>query len=127
MISNRFAAAVINNHAEYQNHVQAFIKQNFRLDSVDFITDSEPLKVLAENDDRDSVNVLKKRIIDSIEQNQSKLIALIGSEPSNGITEDKDIHYANLRSSVNTVRFWNLNVKVIGLWIDSNNVISDVQ
>ena len=116
-----------NNDAEYQNHFRAYIKGNYRLDSVDFIKASEPLKVLAENDDKDSINALKRKILASMEQNNSKLIAIIGCESFISSFEVKDCQLANLRSSVNTVRFWNLNVKVIGLWIDSSNVISDMQ
>ncbi|MBC8184182.1 hypothetical protein H8E88_24070 [candidate division KSB1 bacterium] len=121
-----FATAINCMDGRVQIPVIEYIKQNYRVDYVDMITEPGPNKILADNDDKTVLTSIKKRVLISLDRHKSRLIFLAGHHDCAGNPADKETQLTQIISSVNTIKFWNLDAKVLGLWVDENWRVCDV-
>lgn len=115
-----FATAINCMDGRVQIPVIEYIKQNYGVDYVDMITEPGPNRILADNDDRTVITSIEKRVLISIDRHKSRLIAMVGHHDCAGNPSDKKTQLAQIISAVNTIKFWNFDAKVIGLWVDEN-------
>ena len=94
-----------------------WIKKNYSVDYVDTITEPGVDKKIAENADLDSI---KKKASISINAHKSGLIVVSGHFDCAGNPVSDDEHKTHIKKGVEIISSWNLGVKVIGVWVDSN-------
>ena len=120
MTNNIFATAINCMDGRVQIPIIEYLKHTYRVEYVDMITEPGPNKILADNDDKILIMTIKKRVVISTDRHKSKLIAIVGHCNCAGNPADKDAQLAQITFAVNTIKLWNLNAKVIGLWVDEN-------
>lgn len=121
-----FAPAI--NCIDGRTHIPVieYLRDRFGVDYVDLVTESGPNKILAENSDKTSVNSIKKRVAISIERHASELIAIIGHHECAGNPTAEDIQKQQIIVAMNSVKSWDLDVRIIGLWVDDRWQVSEV-
>lgn len=119
MPEGTFATAITCMDGRVIEPVQLWAKNTFDVDFVDFITEAGVDLLLTEHliwqDDK-----IKGRLITSVEKHGSRQVVLVGHNdcPSNQVSEAA--HKTMIRQSVDTIRSWNLGVRVVGLWINES-------
>lgn len=115
-----FVTAINCMDGRVQIPVIEYLKNEFKVDYVDMITEPGPNKILAENEDKTLIQSIKKRVVISTERHKSKLIAIVGHQDCAGNPADKETQFTHITLAVNNVKLWNLDAKVVGLWVDGN-------
>ena len=95
-----------------------WIKEKYLVDYVDTITAPGIDKVISDND----VQSIKKSVMISVSNHKSSHIVISGHFGCAGNPVSDEEHFAQIKKSVEVVNSWNLNVDVIGVWIDENFV-----
>jgi len=95
-----------------------WIKKKYLVDYVDTITAPGIDKVISDND----VESIKKSVMISVSNHKSSHIVISGHFGCAGNPVSDEEHFAQIKKSVEIVNSWNLNVNVIGVWIDENFV-----
>lgn len=121
-----FATAISCMDGRVQIPVIEYIKQNYRVDYVDMITEPGPNKILADNDDKTVLTSIKKRVLISLDRHKSKLIFVVGHHDCAGNPADKETQLTQIILAVNAIKFWTLDAKILGLWVDENWRVCDV-
>lgn len=104
--------------------VVEYIKSKYAVDYVDMITEPGPNKILSENADRDLIESIKRRVTISAEVHNSKLIAIVGHYDCAGNPADKETQLSHILASINTIKSWEFEAHVIGLWVDENRLVA---
>ena len=95
-----------------------WIKEKYLVDYVDTITAPGIDKVISDND----VQSIKKSVMISVSNHKSSHIVISGHFGCAGNPVSDEEHFAQIKKSVEIVNSWNLNVDVVGIWIDENFV-----
>ncbi len=109
-----------------QEPVIRYLKDNYGVAYVDTITEPGPCKILAENEDKRSVNSIMERAKISILRHGSKLIAVSGHHDCAGNPCDEEMQKRQIRESIKYLKNTYPETKIIGLWIDSEWKINSV-
>ena len=103
-----------------------YMRGQFGVDFVDLVTEPAPNKILSENLDKTTVNSIKDRVRISLERHHSNLITIVGHHDCVGNPTGEDIQKQQIVSAMNSVKSWNLDVRIIGLWVDESWCVSKV-
>ena len=101
--------------------ISKWIQENYSLDYVDTITEPGMDKVLATNPDLEPI-ISKAKI--SINAHKSGLIVVSGHYncAANPVSDEE--HIALIKKCVQVISSWDLNVEVVGVWVDNSwNVV----
>ncbi len=120
----KFATAINCIDGRTQFPVAELIKREFAVDYVDMVTESGPIKILAEQMDIKSIASIKKRVGVSVNQHLSRTVAVVAHFDCAGNPVGKDTQLKQLEAAVRAVEKWGLNVKVIGLWVDEDEKVT---
>ncbi|NGX32362.1 MAG: hypothetical protein K1060chlam4_00405 [Candidatus Anoxychlamydiales bacterium] len=119
-MNKKFATAINCIDGRVQLPVIDWLKKEAQIDYVDMITEPGPNKVLSENKDRVVIESIKKRVGISIERRNSRLIAIVGHFDCLGNPSNKDVQLQDIKNAIEVVKTWELDAKIIGLWVDEN-------
>lgn len=104
-----------------QKPISKWIQENYSVDYIDTITEPGMDKVLTTNPNLESIKA-KAQI--SIDAHKSELIVVSGHYTCAANPVSDDEHIAQIKKSVQVILSWGLNVKVVGVWVDSSwNVV----
>ena len=109
-----------------QEPIIKYLKENYSISYVDAITEPGPCKILAENEDKVSVDSIMDRIRISINRHGSKLIAISGHYDCAGNPCDEEVQKEQIRESIKQLQDNYTQMNVIGLWIDNEWKINNV-
>ena len=109
-----------------QEPIIKYLKENYSITYVDTITEPGPCKMLAESEDKISVNSIIERTKISIDKHGSKLIAISGHYDCAGNPFDEEIQKKQIRESIKYLKNNYPEIKIIGLWIDNEFEINNV-
>lgn len=109
-----------------QEPIIEYLKEIYSITYVDTITEPGPCKILAENQDKISVNSIMERTNISINRHGSKLIAISGHYDCVGNPCDEDMQKKQIRESIKYLSNNFPEIEIIGLWIDNEWKISNV-
>ncbi|MFA5410925.1 MAG: carbonic anhydrase [Candidatus Omnitrophota bacterium] len=114
----KFATAINCIDGRVQAPVSEFIKNNYNTDYVDMITIPGPDKVLSEYEDTHEIESIKKKVLISRNNHNSKLLFIAGHYDcaSNPCTEE--VHLQQVRKAVKNLGGWGLNSEIYGIWVD---------
>ena len=106
--------------------VAEYIKNKYKVDYVDEITEAGPNKILSENKDAQKINNIRARVDISINGHGSKLIAIVGHYDCAGNLSPKEEQLKHLQKAGQIVGEWSPNVKIIALWVNANWQVEEI-
>jgi hypothetical protein len=118
MSHGSFATAINCMDGRTQIPVIDYIRKKCKVDYVDMITEPGPIRVLAENKDKSTLESIKRRVGISTEKHGSGHIVVVGHHDCAGNPVEKEMQLKQILESIRTVRSWFPKAEVIGLWID---------
>lgn len=121
-----FATAINCMDGRTQIPVIDYIRKKYKVDYVDMITEPGPIRVLAENTDKPTIESIKRRVGISTEKHGSVHIVIVGHHDCAGNPVEKATQLKQILESIWTVRSWNLRAETLGLWIDEEWVVHEV-
>lgn len=116
MSKDKFATSVSCIDGRIQLPIITWVKENYDVDYIDTITEPGVDKILANNT---SLAQIKSKINISITAHKSKLIIVSGHADCAGNPVPDKQHIAQINKGVELISSWNLDAKVIGIWIDN--------
>jgi hypothetical protein len=126
MSHGNFATAINCMDGRTQIPVIDFIRKKYKVDYVDMITEPGPIRVLAENTDRQTLESIKLRVGISTVKHGSEHIVIVGHHDCAGNPVEKETQVKQIIESIKTVRSWVPRAEIIGLWIDEKWVAHEV-
>jgi carbonic anhydrase len=103
-----------------------WMKEKYKADFVDIISDAGPNKILSEQKSDIIIQSIRKRVEISVNAHASKVIAISGHHDCAGNPTDKETQLKQIKESVEKIRSWGFNVQVIGLWIDDRCIVHEI-
>ncbi len=116
----KFCTAVNCMDGRVQLPVIQYLKNKFKADYVDMITEAGPNKILSEQSDPGLIGSIYNRLTISVEKHDSIKIAVVGHHECAGNPKGKDDQRRDTEKAVELIRNKFVNVEVIGLWVDEN-------
>jgi len=117
MANHRFGTAVNCIDGRTQLPITEWIKKNYDVDFVDMITEPGVDKMLSQGG-AEEITAIKSKVLISINAHHSNVIVVAGHHDCAGNPVPKEEHLNQIRKGVQTIRSWNLPVRVIGVWIN---------
>jgi len=116
-ISNdRFGTAVTCIDGRVQRPVSDWVKFNFNVHHVDLVTEPGPDKVLSSGPQNHIDDVMRK-VAFSVKHHFSPIVAVSGHDTCAANPVSREEHVRQILDSVELVLSYNLNVRVVGLWV----------
>lgn len=120
-MDKKFATAINCMDGRVQKPVAEYIRDDFKVDYVDMITEPGPNKILAEGKNLQIIESLKKKVEISVTKHDSNIIAVVGHYDCAGNPGGENLQKEHLRKAVDTVISWGFPVKtIIALWLDAD-------
>jgi hypothetical protein len=123
----KFATAINCIDGRAQLPVIDYLKRKYKVDYIDDITDAAPAKVLAGRKNAIQLKTIKNRVKISIEKHGSKHIAIVAHYDCAGNPVDKQTQIEQIKKSIKRIRSWEFNVTILGLWVDENWRVHEVE
>ncbi len=117
MCSAKFATAINCMDGRTQSPVAEWVKSNYSVDYVDMITEPGCDKVLSEKNIA-LINQIKAKVEISVTAHKSSLVVVAGHYDCAANLATRDVHVAQIKNAVNTVKSWQLPIQVTGLWVN---------
>jgi carbonic anhydrase len=121
-----FATSVSCMDGRVQEPISRYLKEKFRIDFIDTITEPGPNKILAENSPVVKIESIRQRIEISLNKHKSNLIAVSGHYDCAGNPTTMENQLGQIRTAIEHLSKWYPSVKIIGLWIDDNWKVQEV-
>lgn len=117
MAEGKFATSISCMDGRIQIPLAKWIKENHSVDYVDAITEPGVDKKVADDSDLESI---KAKVGISINAHKSKLIVVSGHYDCAGNPVSNEEHISQIKKGVQVISSWNLDAKVIGVWVDDS-------
>ncbi len=102
------------------------ISEQLNVDYVDTITLAGPCKIIAEQDHKSMVNNVKFRMDISVNQHLSKTVYIVGHVDCAAVTVSDDEQKKLVLKSVEVIKSWGFDADVIGLWVNDNWTVEEL-
>jgi len=109
-----------------QEPIVKYLKENYSISYIDTITELGPCKILADNEDKISVDSIIGKIEISINKHGSKLIVISGHHDCAGNPCNEEIQRKQIKKAIKYLENNYPEIAIIGLWIDNKWKIKDV-
>lgn len=116
----KFATAINCIDGRVQTPVINYIKNKYGHCYIDMITEPGPNKILSENTDHSTIESIKNKVKISIQKHNSNLLAVTGHYDCAGNPVEESEHKIQIGNAIKRLKTWNLKIKIIGLWINKN-------
>lgn len=113
----RFGTALNCMDGRVQDAVGIWLKEHYQLDYVDMITEPGMDRLMVEGP-AELLAAVRAKIDISINRHHSNIVALAGHHDCSGNPVSKEEHLKQIAQGLQTLRFWNLPVTVVGLWVN---------
>ena len=115
MAEGIFATSVSCMDGRIQIPLNKWIKENYSADFVDTITEPGVDKNLLE-----VIESIKTKVGISINAHKSELVVVSGHYDCAANPVSDEEHIEQIKNAVEIISSWNLNAKVIGVWVDDS-------
>ena len=126
MSLRKFATSINCVDGRIQLPISNWIKQKYSIDYVDTVTHPGSDKVMSEKN-IDDITQIKSKVLISINAHNSKIIVVSGHHDCASNLSTKEMHLTQIQKSINIVKSWKLPVSVIGLWVNDQWKIEQVE
>jgi len=106
--------------------VNEFLRQQLDVDYLDTITEAGPFHILAEQQDSLTAKFILDRVNISVNKHGSKTFALVAHYDCAGNPADKGKQLDQLKAATQWLSGKYPDVKVIGLWVNSDWTVREV-
>jgi carbonic anhydrase len=113
----KFATALNCMDGRVQEPVIKFLKEKYKVDFVDMITEPGIDRILAEGDKK-ILEEIKNKIEISIKKHGSKVVAIVGHTDCAGNPVGKRKHLRQIRKGKEILKSMNIEVEILGLWVN---------
>jgi carbonic anhydrase len=117
MPRNKFATAITCIDGRVQQPVADWMKLNTNVEYVDLITEPGPDKVLS-SETTYVVDEIIRKVSFSVKYHESPVVALCGHHDCAANDADREGHIKQIRESVRVLESYQLNVRLLGLWLN---------
>jgi len=114
--NERFGTAITCIDGRVQRPVSDWVKFNFNVHHVDLITEPGPDKVLSTGPSHLIEDVMRK-VAFSVRHHFSPIVAVSGHDTCAANPVSREEHVQQILDGVEVVLSYNLNVRVVGLWV----------
>ena len=118
MSRTQFCTAINCMDGRTQLPVIQYLQQRFNVAYVDMITEAGPSRILAEEDDRERIEAIRKRTNISVTAHGSTVIAVVGHVDCAGNPVSDEEQWAHLKKALTQIRHWYPELTVLALWVD---------
>ena len=126
MTNRMFGTAINCMDGRVQIPVTNWLKSQYGVDYVDMITEPGPVRFLAEDKDPWVSASIRRRLDISLNRHKSELVAIAGHHDCAGNPVPKATQLQQILTAIKTVERWHCRVRVIGLWVDENWEVQEV-
>ena len=120
MSSHTFGTVINCMDGRVQVPVLEWLKKHYDLDYVDTVTEPSPELILAENSDNVTIQSIKKKLEISVSRHNSNLIAITAHMDCADNPADIGTKKEQISKAVRTVQSWKYGVQVIGLFVNDD-------
>lgn len=124
--SETFAALINCMDGRFQSPLSDWLKTHTDIHYVDRITEPGPDKVLASGQ-KEKIEIIKQKVLLSMHAHGSKIIAVSGHHDCAGDPVSDAQHHTHIRKAVREIASWNLNTRIIGLWVNEKREVKLVE
>jgi len=115
-----FCTAISCMDGRIQLPVFMYLQKHYNAEFVDTVTEAGPNLILAERNNLTTVRSIIKRVDISINNHQSKGIAVIGHHDCAGNPVAKERQIEEIKEAISFLRQTYNKIDIIGLWIDEH-------
>lgn len=119
MKGKKFATALNCMDGRVQEPVIKFLKEKYKVDFVDMITEPGIDRILAEGDKK-ILEEIKNKIEISIKKHGSKVVAIVGHTDCAGNPVGRKEHLRQIRKGKEILKSMNIKAEILGLWVTEN-------
>lgn len=123
----KFYTAINCMDGRVQLPVISYLKERFRVDYVDVVSEPGPNRILALGSPADLVESIFSRVEISVNHHHSLGIAVVGHHDCAGNPASKADQIDHIRDAMRTIRQRCREISIIGLWVDDHWAVSEVQ
>jgi carbonic anhydrase len=116
----KFATAINCIDGRVQAPITEFIRNGYGIDYVDMITTPGPDKILSEYENNHEIESIKKKVLISCTNHESKLIFIAGHHDCAGNPCAEERHQQQIRKAIQRVKGWGMNLEIYGIWVDKD-------
>ena len=103
-----------------------YLKDRFKAEYIDSVTEAGPVLYLAEKTDSQQVKSILQRIDISINNHKSKGIAVVAHHDCAGNPVDDQTQISQLGQAINFLAGRYANVEITGLWVGSDFSVTEI-
>ena len=122
MPRHKFATAITCIDGRVQQPVADWMKLNTNVEYVDLITEPGPDKVLS-SETTYVVDEIIRKVTFSIRYHNSPVVALCGHHDCAANNADREGHLEQIIEGVRVLQSYNLNVRLLGLWLNEHGSV----
>lgn len=126
MNNNKFVTVITCMDGRVQIPVNEYLRNKYQATYVDTITEAGPDKILASNEKSFLLDNIKERVSISVNHHNSKVLSIVGHFGCAGNPVDYKTHIDHIIKSIETIKFWDLKVEILGLWVDESWKVHEV-
>jgi carbonic anhydrase len=126
MAEGKFGTAINCIDGRVQEPVINWMKVRYGLDYVDMITEPGPVRLIAKADPV-ALESIKRRILISTDKHHSDVIAVVGHHDCAGNSVPREQQAEQIRKSIELLKTWNLNTKLVGIYVSDTWLVTLVQ
>lgn len=121
-----FAALINCMDGRVQSPISDWLKTHTGVQYVDRITEPGPDKVLASRQ-KEKIEIIKQKVLLSMHAHGSNIIAVSGHHDCAGDPVSDAQHHTHIKKAIREIASWNLNTRIIGLWVNEKREVKLVE
>ena len=125
-MSDTFATAINCIDGRVLAPIEDWMRENLNVDYVDQVTEPGPDRVLTEAP-AEVLRAIHDKVAISVQAHGSEVIAVVGHYDCAGNPVSEAEHKEQIRRSVDVVAEWDMPVRVIGLWVNSEWEVQQIR
>ena len=122
----RFCTVINCVDGRVQLPVIRYLQKRFSVDYVDSITEAGPNLILFENKNTRSIQAIFDKLEISLNKHHSLGVAIVGHHDCAGNPAPQDIQIGHIRLAIQLIRQKYEDIEIIGLWVDENWEVNEI-
>ncbi|GAA0286951.1 hypothetical protein GGQ92_000897 [Gracilibacillus halotolerans] len=115
----KFVTAINCMDGRVQEPVIKWLKETYKADYVDMITEAGPNKILLYGPN-ETIEAIKEKLKISYEKHGSKVLAIAGHYDCAGYPVSREKKIGKIKHSIELIQTWGLEMEIVGLYINEN-------
>jgi carbonic anhydrase-like protein len=114
-MTRKFGTAISCFDARIQLPIQQWLRDNYKIEHVDTITEHGIVKLFSRPEDAERI---KAKLLHSIEHEDSKIVLVSAHHDCEGNPVTKNEQISQIRHAVSVIESWKLPISVLGVWVN---------